>query len=188
MLTFIRLRCAALVLAGGLIPALAGCGSAPAASAGAADTALATAASEAALPSVTPERPRARVPAASRAVVRPAFGDRAISVAAKYVGTPYAWGGTTPRGFDCSGYTRYVYGKLGKKLPHSSAAQFRTVRKVGKKVQLGDLVFFHTGGGHVDHVGIYAGDGLMWHAPNARKPVRLDKISSQPKRWSAGRP
>lgn len=184
MPTFLRLRHAAAAVSVALLAGLTGCGSASTAlDSAATDTPSVTADP----PVVTPVPARRTKPAASRAAARPTFGLHVTTVAAKYAGTPYVWGGTTPRGFDCSGFTKYVYAKLGKALPHSSSDQFRTARKVGKQVHMGDLIFFHARGGHVDHVGIYAGDGLMWHAPNARKPVRLDKISSQPKRWSGGR-
>lgn len=205
MPTYVRSRCAALVLAAGLLSGLVGCGPAPPADATAVDAAtvapavaadpvaaLPVAALPVAAPTVaavaavapTPVRP---AHAASRAVVRPTFGEHVATAAARLRGVPYVWGGTTPRGFDCSGFTRYVYAELGKTLPHNSADQFRSAHNVGRHVRTGDLVFFHARGGHVDHVGIYAGNGLMWHAPNPSKAVRLDKISSQGRPWTGGR-
>lgn len=115
-----------------------------------------------------------------------AFSVRATAVAAKYEGVPYRWGGTTPRGFDCSGYTQYVYAKLGIQIPRTSQVQFTKSRKVGKRVRAGDLVFFfRTGTRSVYHVGIYAGDGRIWHAPKPGTKVRLAKIWTT--KWVGGR-
>lgn len=180
------LRRAALVLAAGLLPVLVGCGPAPEAEVTAAAAPPAAAPAAVVLAAAAQEARRTTVPAASRAVVRPAFGDRVISLAAKFAGTPYVWGGTTPRGFDCSGYTRYVYAKLGKELPRTSREQYNVSKRIARNVvQKGELVFTHTRGGTVYHVGIYAGDGLFWHAPNPNKRIRLDKLEGR--RWSAGR-
>lgn len=113
------------------------------------------------------------------------FGDRVISAASKFKGTPYRYGGTTPRGFDCSGYTRYVYGKLHKKLPRTSQQQFKRAHRVTHP-QIGDLIFYHHGrGGPVYHVGIYAGPGRVWHAPHPGDRVRNGKIYAS--HWTAGR-
>lgn len=115
------------------------------------------------------------------------FGERATSVASQYAGTRYLWGGTTPRGFDCSGYTRYVYARLDKQIPRVSQAQFDRSRKVGKRVVPGDLVFFFASGTRrrVFHVGIFAGEGRIWHAPKPGTRVRLERIWTS--RWTGGR-
>lgn len=100
-----------------------------------------------------------------------------LKTAAKYKGTPYRWGGTSPKGFDCAGYTRYVYKKaIGKKLPRVAGAQARKGRSVAKsKKKPGDLIVF-TRGSHVYHVGIYAGGGKIWHAPRPGKKVEKVKL------------
>ncbi|WP_146552447.1 C40 family peptidase [Rummeliibacillus sp. SL167] len=86
-----------------------------------------------------------------------------VSTGKKYLGVPYVYGGTTPSGFDCSGFTRYVYAKNGISLPRTSRAQ-RAAVKYTKNPRPGDLVFFNVGGGAITHVAIYAGNGMLVHA------------------------
>lgn len=128
------------------------------------------------------------VPPAAVAAPSPikTFGVRATAVASDYVGTPYRWGGTTPRGFDCSGYTQFIYNRLGKKIPRTSQAQFDGSRKVGKRVQEGDLIFFYrTNTRTVYHVGIYGGENRIWHAGRTGSTVRLERIWTS--NWTGGR-
>jgi cell wall-associated NlpC family hydrolase len=107
-------------------------------------------------------------------------------VAASLRGRPYHFGSVGPRSFDCSGYTRFVFAHaVHRSLPHSSAGQYRLAHKIAKSaIRPGDLVFF-VSGGHVYHVGIYAGHGLIWHAPHTGDHVRLARISTSS--WVAGR-
>lgn len=102
----------------------------------------------------------------------PASGKRAdvLATAKQYLGTPYRYGGMSPAGFDCSGYVLYVFNKAGVKLPHNAADQFRKYRRV-ERPRPGDLVFFHTYGNDVSHVGIYAGNNLFLHSPRSGKTV-----------------
>lgn len=98
-----------------------------------------------------------------------------IRLAWRSVGTRYRWGGTSPRtGFDCSGFTRWVYGHVGIRLPHYTLAQWRYGRPVSRRALApGDLVFF----GGLSHVGIYVGRGAMIDAPRPGARVRYDRIN-----------
>ncbi len=100
----------------------------------------------------------------------------AISYGARFLGIPYVWGGTTPSGFDCSGFTSYVYrNALGKSIPRTSGAQYTASKKISKsQLQVGDLVFFNTSGGGVSHVSIYAGNNKLLHA--AGKQVKYSNL------------
>ena len=102
-------------------------------------------------------------------------GDRVIDIANDYGGVPYVRGGTTPKGFDCSGYTSYVFAQMGISLPRVAAAQYNWADKISASDRKpGDLMFWSNGGG-VHHVAIYAGDGKMWDSP--RPGRRVGKIS-----------
>jgi cell wall-associated NlpC family hydrolase len=106
--------------------------------------------------------------------VRLTLGDRAALLALHEVGTPYAWGGGGPAGFDCSGLTSWVYGKLGVTLPHNAAAQFGVGHAVVRtKLRRGDLLFFEGLG----HVGLYLGGGRMVHAPQSGRSVEVVRLA-----------
>ena len=99
----------------------------------------------------------------------PTLASQIITTAKKYIGVPYVWGGTTPKGFDCSGYVQYVFNAHGIKLPRVSADQYYAGTKVSKSnLQPGDLVFFNTSGYGVSHVGIYLGDGKFIHSGTSK--------------------
>lgn len=128
-------------------------------------------------PSVTRSEVRAPDLARAAAVLR---------LAASLRGIPYAAGGTTTSGFDCSGYTGYVFAGAGLGLPRSSAQQYAAATKVDRAAVLpGDLIFFRDGGGRVYHVAIYAGGGRIWHSQRTGTTVNLTPIYSAS--WVAGR-
>lgn len=88
-----------------------------------------------------------------------------ISTAYDYVGVPYVFGGTTPWGFDCSGYTQYVFRQIGVDIPRTADAQYYSYPKVSaSNLQPGDLVFFETYEPGPSHCGIYIGNGQMLQA------------------------
>ncbi len=93
-----------------------------------------------------------------------ARGSSIIAIAARYLGVPYVYGGSTPNGFDCSGYTKYVYAQAGIKIPRTAEEQRQAARQVARsQAQPGDLVFFLSGGSAY-HVGIFAGGNMMYDA------------------------
>ena len=102
-------------------------------------------------------------------------GSEIIDVANNYGGVPYVRGGTSPKGFDCSGYTSFVYGQLGISLPRTAAEQAAWATPISSTHRkVGDLMFWGHGNG-VYHVGIYAGDGMMWDSPYPGR--RVGKVS-----------
>ncbi|MEO0249971.1 MAG: NlpC/P60 family protein [candidate division WOR-3 bacterium] len=125
-------------------------------------------------------RARDHKPAGKAEVVsvpKQAQGNPILRTALSLRGQPYRYGGTTSRGFDCSGFTRYLYSKYGRNLPHSSAAQARVGKPVPKHhLRPGDLVFFRTRGRRISHVGVYIGNGKFIHASSARGRVRVDSL------------
>ncbi len=113
------------------------------------------------------------------------FAERVVREAARHKGAPYEYGAAGPDAFDCSGFTMYVFGRFGIRLPHDAAGQYDAVRHVpNSDLRLGDLVFFDGSSG-IYHVGIYAGHGQMWAAPHSGDHVRLESIDEA--RYVVGR-
>ena len=106
-----------------------------------------------------------------------------IATAKQYIGVPYVWGGSSPSGFDCSGFVQYVFGKHGITLPRTSREQSNVGTWVSKSnLQPGDLVFYNTSGSGVSHLGIYIGNGQFIHASTS-KGVMISEMSNS--YWSA---
>jgi len=100
--------------------------------------------------------------------------------AKKYLGGKYVWGGTQPKGFDCSGYTQYIYKKEGVSIPRTAYAQSKVGKEVSRfNLKKGDLLFFLTDksrGIPVTHVGMYIGDGKFIHAASKRKGIIITSL------------
>jgi len=114
-----------------------------------------------------------------------------LSIAATLIGTPYHYGGSSPRGFDCSGLVYYAYGKAGIRVPRTTRAQQRHAMRVPlSELRPGDLLFFRLGNIPLDHVGIYAGNDRFIHAPSPGKQVSYASLSNaywQSRLLAAGR-
>lgn len=101
-----------------------------------------------------------------------------IATAKKYIGVPYVWGGSTPGGFDCSGFVQYVFNAHGISLPRVSKQQYGVGTWVSKSnLKAGDLVFFDTEGNGVSHLGIYIGNNQFIHASTS-KGVIITSLSN----------
>lgn len=98
-------------------------------------------------------------------------GSAIVNIARQFVGTPYVWGGSTPAGFDCSGFTSYVYAQAGINLPRNSGAQRSAGQVVSaSQAQPGDLVWWP------GHIGIYTGNGNHIAARNPGTALHESKI------------
>lgn len=105
-------------------------------------------------------------------------GTQIVSMARRYLGTPYRYGGGSPAGFDCSGLTQYVYNEAGIKLPRSAKDQFEMLKPI-RVPRPGDLIFFKLDGNSVSHVGIYVGRFKFIHAPSSGKRVSYADIRNK---------
>ncbi|OAA28610.1 cell wall-associated hydrolase, invasion-associated protein [Frankia sp. EI5c] len=126
-----------------------------------------------------PEAPRSAVGQVIPSVIPgSSIGEKAVYLASLQKGKPYVWGAAGPYSFDCSGLVQYVFKQLGRSLPRTAQGQYNVSTRVpqsGKKP--GDLIFYGTEG-NIYHVGIYAGNGYMWAAPQTGGVVSLRPIYS----------
>lgn len=112
------------------------------------------------------------------AVAKVSVGQQIATSALQYVGYPYVYGGSSPSGFDCSGFVKYVYSLYGYSLDRTAAQQSQNGTQVAAaNMQPGDIICFASGG-YVGHVGIYIGDGKFVHACNSSTGVIVTELSS----------
>ncbi len=103
----------------------------------------------------------------------PTAGENILAYAKNFLGVPYRYGGSSPSGFDCSGFVKYVYAYFGVNLPRTSYSQMYSGYAVNTSaLEPGDLLFFRGGG----HVGIYAGNNTYIHAPQTGRTVSIDPL------------
>ncbi|MCG7658020.1 C40 family peptidase [Neisseriaceae bacterium CCUG 44465] len=111
--------------------------------------------------------------------------DELISSAMGFLGVAYRFGGTSPTGFDCSGFMQYVFRKaFAVNLPRTSAEQANVGVHVSRgDLQPGDMVFFRTRGSRISHVGMYVGNDRFIHAPRTGKSIEITSLSN--KYWNS---
>lgn len=110
---------------------------------------------------------------------------KVIDYAKKMVGVPYVYGGSSPSGFDCSGFIGYVFKNFGIKLNRSASSMYSNGKKVSKNaLKAGDLLFFDASSrkasGAIDHAGIYLGNDLFIHASSSNGEVKITSLSEYP--------
>jgi cell wall-associated NlpC family hydrolase len=109
-----------------------------------------------------------------QAAERPQGRPAVVTIALRYLGVPYRWSGTSPAGFDCSGFVMYVLSKVRVELPHNAALQYGLGRPVARRdLRPGDVVFFNG----LSHSGIYIGRGRFVHSPQTGDTVRISRLS-----------
>jgi hypothetical protein len=109
-------------------------------------------------------------------------GRAVVSTGSRFVGVPYVWGGSTPEGFDCSGFVQYVYREQGVPLPRTSRQLARAGVAVSPTIgslREGDLMLFRGSGGVIDHVALYAGRDRILHSSASGNGVRFDDLRSK---------
>ncbi len=123
-----------------------------------------------------PTKAPVKAPVKAAPAAPAARGSSVLAIAARYVGIPYRYGGTTPAGFDCSGFTQYVYKQIGVSLPRTAQSQMNAATRISRsQAKPGDLVFV-VGGGTTGHVGIYAGGNMMYDSPRSGKSLSKRSI------------
>ena len=125
---------------------------------------------------------------ASEAVASSSMGQQVVDYAKQFLGYRYVYGGSSPSGFDCSGFTMYVYSHFGVSITHSSSVQINCGTRVSRdSLQPGDLVFFsQTSSGRISHVGIDLGGGQFIHASSPSTGVIISGMDSHSARGYVG--
>jgi hypothetical protein len=111
------------------------------------------------------------------------------TLAKKYLGGKYVWGGETPKGFDCSGYTQYIFKKVGINLPRTAYQQSKVGESVTGSLKKGDLIFFNTDPSRsipVTHVGVYLENGKFIHAASSKKGIIISPLTKKYQRAYLG--
>lgn len=108
-----------------------------------------------------------------------AVGNDIVSIAYSLVGLPYVYGGTSPNGFDCSGFVQYVYSQVGIYISRSTGTQIYDGLPVSyDEVAAGDILLWGYGDGYISHSALYVGNGLMIHAANPNQGVIISDVNS----------
>ena len=127
---------------------------------------------------------RSRLPASP---APSAMAERVLGTAEQYIGVRYTWGGNTPRsGFDCSGFTKYVFAREGIELPRTSREQARAGEAVAPDFNAlvpGDIMLFAEPGAAISHVAIYAGNGRIIHSSSTNSGVGYLDLSNGRSEW-----
>lgn len=133
-----------------------------------------------------PRLPVPRPGGAGSGTMGTASGAAVVDTGDDYLGVRYVYGGTTPRGFDCSGFVQFVFDRNGVRLPRTSRQQAQVGRDLPTSVAAlrpGDLIFFNTEGARIDHVAMYAGGNRIIHSSSSGGGVRYDDLGSKRGRW-----
>lgn len=115
----------------------------------------------------------------SRGTTVSSKGQAVVELAKQYLGTPYVYGGASPKGFDCSGFVYYIYKQFGVTLNRVAQDQMTNGTWVPTSEMMpGDIIGFKNSSGYVNHVGIYVGGGMMIHSPQSGETVRFESVVS----------
>ena len=116
--------------------------------------------------------------ASNASAVTAASARRAVAKASSRRGAPYVYGASGPWRFDCSGLTSWSYRQVGRSIPRTANQQYRASYRVSRaSARPGDLAFL-TSGGYAYHAAVYAGNGMVWHAPRPGSRVQLARAGS----------